>query len=93
MKNLLAVKYADETSLYDLDEEMEVKAIVFRYDLEEHAVEIVWEHEDETGHIVETYEYCDQYDEYVGELDAVCMDFGELSCYGNKKMSVQTFVF
>lgn len=93
MKNLLAVKYADTTTLYDLDEEMEVKAIVFRYDLEEHRVEVVWEYEDENGQTVEVYEYCHQYDEYIGELDSICMDFGELSCYGNKKMSVQTFVF
>ena len=93
MKNLLAVKYADGTTLYDLDEEMEVKAIVFRYDLKEHTVEIVWEHENEEGHTVETYEYCNLYDEYVSELDSICMKFGDLSSYGNKKMSVQTFIF
>ena len=93
MKDLLVIKHADTNVLYDLKEEMEVKAIVFRYDLVEHRVEVVWEYENERGELEEVYEYCHQYDPYIGELDAICMDFGELSCYGNKKMSVQTFVF
>lgn len=93
MKNLLVIKYADTTTLYDLDEEMEVKAIVFTYKLKTDYVEVVWEYENERGEPEKLYEYCYQWETHIKELNAFCMDFGELSRCDNKKMSVQTFIF